>query len=1220
MQERRGEHDLPKSTPTGLRGQEAPTTGYGPCPPSGGRGAARRLFYRPRRGRAFTRRMGPVLLVLLLTQLALVISAVACQGTGGPPAVLEPVVVQGSSSKPVTPVEPSPVMPVTVGSGPNPGAPGVPQEICGKSVNCATGDESTEQTDIAIGGRGPGLSIVRAYDAQAAAAAQAEGKSVGLWGWGWTGPYEAKLVLGEPEPGIETATVQQQNGSGIVFYKNEKGEYEQGAWAQARLVKESTKYIYTLPDQSKLEFNSEGRLVKEADRNGNANTLTYNGSKQLEKVTDGAKRSLTFKYNGEGLVESIKDPRGNSVSYTYTATGLSTVSIEGKVRWEFGYTAESPHLLSSVTDGRKHATTLEYDGSNRVIEETIAGHERKWKYGEGETAITEPNGSETVDTFNAAMEPTKIIQAKGTGAERATEYEYSGTTFELTKMIDPNKHVTEYGYDEEGNRTSEKNPAGDERKWEYDKNHNIVKETSPEGETTTIKRDESGNPEVIERPVGSETQKAKYKYDASGDLTEVIDPLGHVTQYTYDTEGNRATKKDAEGNERKWKYNEDHAVKEETDPRNFTTKLERNQYDLPIKIMVPTGQATEYKYDGNQNVEAETDRNKHTTKYEYNEENLRTKVTEPNGITNETGYDAEGQMTSHTDGNGHTWEYKRNQLGQVTEEENPLGKIWEKTYDQAGNLEKLEDPEKHTTEYGHDESDRRSKIKYSTETPSEVTFGYNKDGKVTKMKDETGTTENTWDKLDRLTEYTNGAGKVVKYGYDLAGEPIKITYPNGEHITREYDKDNRLEKVTDWKGNATSFKYDADSNLATTTFPAGTENKDEYLYNEDDVTKEVKVLQGATLLGSLLYTHDGAGQVKLTTSKKVLGVEKHESIYDENNRLIEAEKHVYEYDKGNNPNIITDEGIYTYNEANELEKGHIGNYEYNEDGQRTKFKPAGGEPTTTYGYDQAGNFASLERAKGTKEPELNEAYTYDGTNLRQTQSIDGTKANFTWDTAESTPIPMSDETNSYIYGPGNLPIEQIGGTTPLYLHHDQQGSTRMLTNSAGEVAGQVAYGPFGNVKEATGAGTALEYDGQLQDRETGFVYLRARVYDPSTTQFLSIDPRIESTGEAYSYARNNPENGQDLTGACTGTLDKKVLLEKCLHGAVSALEGSLALMVVTGPASAVWAVALGCVGSATVAAAEMLYPQDAPLFQALDQFAKQNDRWDFIITVLKAKL
>ncbi len=1119
MQEPRAEHDLAGSIIPGLRGQGMPRTGKGAGRRLSGRGVVGGF-----RARVRSRRVARVVVLLLFVQLALAISALACEGVGGPPS--------------------GPEVTVTIGWGTNEGTPTTTKEGCGKTVNCATGDETAEQTDTAIGGRGPGLNIIRSYDSQTAAEAQAEGKGVGLWGWGWTGPYEERLVFGKTELGQETATVEQQNGSGIVFYKNEKGEYEQGGWVQARLVKEGSNYVYTLPSQTKLEFNSEGKLVKETERNGNATTLTYNGSKQLEKVTDNTGRTLTFKYNGEGLVESIKDPLGHVVSYSYTSKGLSSVSIEGKVRWEFGYTEASPHLLSSVVDGRKHTITLEYDGSHRVIKETIAGHERKWKYGTKETTITEPNGSETLDTFNTANEPTKIVQAKGTGAEKITEYEYSGTTYALTKMIDPNKHVTEYGYDEEGNRTSEKDPNGDERKWDYDKHHNVTKETTPEGETTTIKRNEAGEPEAIERPDGAETQKTKYKYNAEGEVTEVTDPLGNATKYTYDAHGDKETETDPEGNERKWTYNEDSQETEETSPRKYVTKTERNDYGLPTKVTDPLSHVTEYKYDGNQNIEAETDGNKHTTKYEYNEENLPIKVTKPNGDTTETGYDTEGKKTSYTDGSKHTWEYKRNQLEQLTEEIDPLKKTWKRTYEPAGNLEKLEDPEKHTTEYAYDETSRLKKVKYSTGSPSEVTYEYNKDGKVTKMKDETGTTENTWDKLDRLTESKNGGGKKVKYEYNLGNLPVKITYPNGKSVTREYDKDNRLSKVTDWKSHATTFKYNADSKLTTTTFPAESEDKDEYAYNEADQMTEDKVLWKGTAIAGAVYERDGDGQVTKTTQKWNEGKEPEEvtSVLDENNRLIEYNKHAYTYDKGNNPTKIEGEAGYTYNEADHLKESPTAKYKYNEDGQRTKLEPKNGEPATTYGYDQAGHLTSTEREKGAKQTKVTEALKFDANGLTQESTINGSTYRAAWDTAEPLPIVLEYETSggeeeaAFIYGPENLPIEESFGLNAIYLHHDQQGSTRLVTYwQEGEIVGWKNYGPFGNVLEAAGDPIPLAYDGQPADTETGLDWLGARRYDPNTAQFTSTDPAIAVTNEPYEYGKSNPENVEDVSGECGGT-------------------------------------------------------------------------------------
>lgn len=998
-------------------------------------------------------------------------------------------------------------------------------ECVGKPVNNGTGDETLEQTDVSIGGRGPGLRIVRSYDAFNAA----EASEPGVWGYGWRGPYDTSLQLSG-----EKVLIHEEDGSVIEFFKSETG-YARGGWDQARLEKSGANYIYTLPEQTKLEFNGEGELVKETERDGNANTLTYNTSKQLEKVTDGDSRSLTFKYNSEGLVSSVTDPMGHEITYTYSSKQLASVSIEGKERWKFEY--ESPHLLTKITDGRGHATTIKYEATtHKVTEQTIGGHKRKWAYKSKETTLTEPNGSETVETFNVAGEPTKITRAKGvTGVETTTEYEYETTTYARTKLIDANKHETIYKYDSEGNKISEKDPSGDERKWEYDTKHNVVKETSPEGETTTTKRNEHGEPETVERTIGTETEKTEYKYGTHGELTEEIDPLGHATKYTYDAAGNKETEKDAEGDERKWKYNSDSQVTEETSPRGYTTKIERDEQGRPKKITDPLGHTTEYKYDGNGNVESETYGNLHTTKYEYNEEDLRTKIEEPNKTAVETGYDAEGQMTSHKDGNLHIWEYKRNQLEQVTEEVNPLAKITKKKYEKAGNLETVEDPEKRTTTYKYDASNRLESIKYSSGKPSEVTFEYNKDSKVTKMKDETGTTENTWDKLDRLTAYKNGAGKTVKYEYNLNDQPTKIEYPNGKSITRAYDKAGRLESVTDWNSKVTSFKYNADSQPTATVFPAGTESEDTYAYNEADQMTEVKMTGplGATL-GKLVYERDNDGQVKKTTTTNLPGPEVDESVYDENNRLTEANKQAYEYDKANNPTKIQGKGTYTYNEADQLKEGpEETKYAYNEDGQRTETKPKTG-PATTYTYDQAGNLSTIKREHVGEVSEINDSYTYDGNNLRQSQTINGTKANLTWDTAEPLPILLEDETNSYVYGPESQPIEQIptSGET-LYLHHDQQGSTRLLTNGSGETKGAYVYDPYGTILEHTGTGTTpLEYGGQYTNTDTGLIYLRARTYDSITAQFLTIDPALNGTGEPYSYINDSPLNGVDPTGEC----------------------------------------------------------------------------------------
>jgi RHS repeat-associated protein len=133
---------------------------------------------------------------------------------------------------------------------------------------------------------------------------------------------------------------------------------------------------------------------------------------------------------------------------------------------------------------------------------------------------------------------------------------------------------------------------------------------------------------------------------------------------------------------------------------------------------------------------------------------------------------------------------------------------------------------------------------------------------------------------------------------------------------------------------------------------------------------------------------------------------------------------------------------------------------------------------------------------------------------------------------EGLPLILNDSIYSYIYGPGGLPIERISlGNTIFYLHHDQQGSTRLLTNSSGAKEASFTYDAYGNTTGTTGtATTPFGYDGQYTSSDTGLVYMRARAYDPATAQFLTADPAVLQTRAPYNYAGDNPLNASDPTG------------------------------------------------------------------------------------------
>ncbi len=892
-------------------------------------------------------------------------------------------------------------------------------------------------------------------------------------------------------------------------------------------------------------------------------------------------------------------PLGNLVSVVLPG--------EEKARWKYKYNSE--HELTSETDGREYTTTTEYDEAHQVISQTDGmSRKRTWKYATtesgSETTITEPNGSTTVEQFNEYGSPTSVTRASGTTNAATTKYEYSGSD-ELLAIIDPNNHKTEYGYDSAGNRTSEKNADGDETKWTYDSKHDVETVTTPMGETTTIKRETHGNPETIERPApGGKTQITKYKYASNGDPESVTNPLEQTWKYEYDSKGDRIAEIDPEGNKRTWEYNEDSQITAEVSPRgnisggkpeSFKTKIERNAQGLPLKVTDPLGHATEYKYDGDDHVEAVTDGNKDKTKYTYDGDDELIKVEEPNKTITETEYDADGQVVSQANGNKHKTKYVRNAVEEVTEEINTLGKKALEEYDGAGNLVKVTDPESHTTTYTYDHANRLTEVSYSTGKPSTIKYEYDEDGDRTNMTDATGTTKYTYDQLGRLTEAENGNKEVVKYEYNLGNQQAKITYPNKKEVTRAFDKDGRLEKLTDWLTHSTKFAYNEDSGLKAVVFPSETKDEDKYTYNDADQMTEVKMDKGSEVLGSLVYTRDSDGQVKKTTSKGLPGAEVTETAYDENNRLTKYGTIEYKYDGDNNP---TTEGssTNTYNEGDELEKGTGVSYAYDERGDRTKRTPETG-PATSYGYDQAGDLVSVERPEKESVPKIEDSYAYNGEGLRTSQTISGTTSHFAWAMAEDVPLILSDGTNSYIYGPGGIPIEQINSAEKAqYLHHDQAGSTRLITGGSGTVEGKCSYGAYGTFTCEGSATTPLGYDGQYTSTDTGLIYLRARVYDPATAQFLTVDPVVSLTGAPYNYAEDNPLNEADPSGRCglvcvggivLGGVAVATGVGEVVAGGVIVGEGTLGVVsAISGAAGAVADTtecakgdAIGCVGA-----------------------------------------
>jgi len=105
---------------------------------------------------------------------------------------------------------------------------------------------------------------------------------------------------------------------------------------------------------------------------------------------------------------------------------------------------------------------------------------------------------------------------------------------------------------------------------------------------------------------------------------------------------------------------------------------------------------------------------------------------------------------------------------------------------------------------------------------------------------------------------------------------------------------------------------------------------------------------------------------------------------------------------------------------------------------------------------------------------------------------------------------------------------------------DQIGSTRIVTDDAGNIVYAVAHDPYGGVQQ-TWVNTfnpELKFSGKEQDAESGLYYFGTRYYDPTLYRFLSPDPVIPTDRalydpqrwNLYGYCGNNPISFADPDG------------------------------------------------------------------------------------------
>ncbi|MBV9322843.1 MAG: RHS repeat protein, partial [Chloroflexi bacterium] len=760
-------------------------------------------------------------------------------------------------------------------------------------VSTLNGDYQYIHSDLAIAGRGPSLSIVRAYNSN-------DPRS-GAYGPGWRDNYAIELHAVANSSDVYLIT---SEGRANRYINAGSGVYTAPSGVSRQLVANGDgSYTATGPDQTKWNFNSSGQLTNVVDRYGNASSLTYKGSGQLTAVSDPANRgTLTFAYDPtSGLRTSVTDWSGRVVKYGYDSQGrLQTVTDRNNQITTYAYDGTTSHL-TSITDANGHvALTMTYDSQGRVATQKDAqglntGQQTTFSYGapDGQgnvtTTVTYPTTSfdgfapQQVDTYNSASQITQHV-SKPSSTETLTEtYQYNAQGFR-NQVTDPRGNTTGFCYDVDytgaaiagslGNltRTISPPPASGANPLvtlvKYDSKNNVVETVAPKGVAN------GGSVTCSTNLTGAVNGSGLYVTDMTYDTTLGTELLTVTRKYTDPDAGPQtATTHFAYADAAN-----PGLVTTVTSPRGEATTLTYNasgsQAGLLASVKDPLSNTTSYAYDAVGRRTSLTDPLGNVWNFAYDSEDRLTQATAPapvaGGATLSTSaaFDAVGNRLSLTDANGQITRYQydpRDSLAEVDQsatasdpnsDSSKIRTLY--SYDALGNLVRVDraagSSSEEVVDYAYDGLNRaRKEIQYP-----QGSWPATPDGST---GSQTLITLTSYDANSNRLSVTDPLNQLTSFGYDALNRLTSVSYSNAApgtsttpNINYAYDTNGNRTSMGDGTG-TTSYGYDELDRLLSVAAPAGTVG---YRYDLDGNRTKVIYPDGS----AVAYTFDAGNRLQ----------------------------------------------------------------------------------------------------------------------------------------------------------------------------------------------------------------------------------------------------------------------------------------------------------------------------------------------------------------------
>jgi RHS repeat-associated protein len=365
----------------------------------------------------------------------------------------------------------------------------------------------------------------------------------------------------------------------------------------------------------------QGDVTTRTNARGFATTFSYNNRRQLTNAVAPTNLTAKVAFDAVGNQSSATDARGNTASNTWSATRhLLATTLPA--------TPQGAPVVTNFYDSRDWLVkTLDPYQQPTLYTNDAAGHL---------IALTDPVQRKTSFAYDA---DGRRLAATNAALEVTSQtWDARGS---LLKLTDGAQHTSSRAYDQAGNQITLTNRNGKKWQFQFDGANRLTNTITPLNRKTSQFWNHQGLLASVKDPA---SQTTSLYYDAKGRLTNRTDNAA-TTLYGYDANNNR-TSVTENGNTNTWTFDAYNRVSSYKDVYGNLIQYRYDANGNVTNLIYPGGKTVTYFYDNLNRMTNVTDWAQRQTAITYDLASRVKSITRPNGTQRTLGYDAAGQTTN----------------------------------------------------------------------------------------------------------------------------------------------------------------------------------------------------------------------------------------------------------------------------------------------------------------------------------------------------------------------------------------------------------------------------------------------------------------------------------------------------------------------------------------------------------------------------------------------